>query len=84
MKKDPKNSILKLVREGLEEIHIGDITVHVVDGDIELLDDWWHVTVCPSKQPPSMHQFYEQLINVESDLQLNHQVKVWLVPTVPD
>jgi hypothetical protein len=38
----------------------------------------------PSSQPPSMHQYYEVLGNIEDDLEAKHRIRVFLVPTVPD
>ena len=72
------------MRESLSKAHIGNIDIKVVDGDIVKRDKWWHVTVVPTAQPPSMHQYYEVLANVENELQEEHDLKVWLVPTVPD
>jgi hypothetical protein len=84
MKTESKKSVLELVKSQLQKVRLGNIAISVVNGDIEKRDAWWYVTVEPSTQPPSMHQYYEVLGNVEEELEAKHNIRVFLVPTVPD
>jgi len=79
-----KKQVVKLVREHLSNCHPGGVTLEVVDGEIWREDDYWHVPVRPSAQPPHTFEYYDALAEVETTLSLNAHLKVLLVPTLPE
>jgi hypothetical protein len=82
--KTSAKKVLNLVSKQLRQVHLDGITLDVLNGEIEKREDFWYIPVRPSAQPPSMHQYYEVLVDVETELSQKHHVNVWLVPTVPD
>ncbi len=84
MKELPKNKVLDLVSQYLRKARLGKLTLDVIPGQIEKRDGCWHIPVRVSAQPPSMFQYYEVLVDVETELSEKHHVNVWLVPTVPE
>jgi hypothetical protein len=79
-----KERVVRLVRERLQDRHPGGVTIDVVDQEIRHEDDYWHVPVRPSTQPPRTFEYYDALAEVESELSEKEHLKVWLVPMMPD
>lgn len=79
-----KKRVLDLVSRCLRQKRLGDITFDVLNGEIKKRDDTWDIPVWVSAEPPSMHRYYEVLMDVEAELREKHRLNVWLVPTLPD
>jgi hypothetical protein len=79
-----KKKVAELVQERLREYHPGGADLSVVDEEIYLRDDCWHVTVRPSAEPRNTFEYYEALADVEDALREKAHLNVWLVPALPD
>lgn len=79
-----KRKVLELVSKRLRQERVGEIALEVLDGEIVKRGDEWQLPVRPSAQPAKMHEYFDALVNVETDLFEKHGIHVWLIPTVPD
>jgi hypothetical protein len=79
-----EEQVIELVREQLRNHHPGGVTVEVVPDQIRRQGEYWYIPVLPSAQPPKMYEYYEALAEVESTLEENEQLQLWLVPVVPE
>jgi hypothetical protein len=79
-----KEQVAQLVQERLSECHPGGVSIHVVGDAIRQENGYWHVPVRPSEQPRQTFEYYDALADVETDLSENEQLKIWLVPTLPE
>lgn len=79
-----KEEVVQLVRERLHHHHPGGVTIAVLDQNIRHEDGYWYIPVLPNQQPPSTFEYYDALAEVETELSLDNNVKVLLVPTMPE
>jgi hypothetical protein len=79
-----KRQIVKLIRGRLSNYHPGGVTLEVVDEEIWREDDYWHVPVRPSAQPPRTFEYYDALVEVETELSLKEHLEMLLVPMLPE
>ena len=79
-----EEQVIELVREQLRKHHPGGVTLEVVPEGIRRQAEYWYIPVLPSEQPPRMYEYYEVLAEVESTLEENEQLQIWLMPMVPE
>jgi hypothetical protein len=79
-----KEQVTALVRERLQCCHPGGVTLEIVEEAIRLEDNYWYVPVRPSTQPPHTFEYYDALVEVETDLSLHAHLHIFLVPTLPE
>jgi hypothetical protein len=79
-----REKVAQLVRERLRDRHPGGVTIDVVEDAIREKDGYWYVPVRPSAQPPHTFEYYDVLTEVETELSLDKNLKLWLVPSLPE
>jgi hypothetical protein len=79
-----QDKVVQLVREQLQNHHPGGATLEVVPEGIRQQDGSWYIPVRPNVQPPKMYEYYEALAEVESTLEENEQLQIWLMPMLPE
>jgi hypothetical protein len=75
--------VARKVRERLMGVQPGGVTLHVVDDDVYKVDNWWRVPVRPSRWPKRMSDFYEDLAEVEEDIQEREHLNILLATGQP-
>lgn len=73
-----KQEVAQKVRERLEGVTPGGVTLFVKDDDVYKVDNWWRVPVTPSRWPKRMSDFYEDLAAVTDDLQEAEHLNILL------
>lgn len=79
-----QDQVAQLVCEQLQNHHPGGTTLEVVPEGIRQQNGSWYIPVRPNVQPPKMYEYYEALAEVESTLEENEQLQIWLMPMLPD
>ncbi len=77
-----KEQVLELIQERLQYQHPGGVNLAVVAQGIRHENNTWYVPVLPSAQPSSTFEYYDALADVETQLSLDEQLNVWLIPAV--
>ena len=78
-----ENEVIEQISRLLQNQHPGGVDLEVVRGHSQKRGEHWYIPVRPSQTPRSTFEFYDALAEVETVL-AESQVKVWLVPTLPD
>ena len=79
-----KESVAHIVSEHIKDRHPGGITLEVVEEDIHKVDNWWRVPVRPSAWPVKRYAYYEELAEIESDIQENEHLDILISTGVPE
>ena len=76
--------IVELVRKCLRPHQPSDYHLDVLEEVIRQDEDWYYVVVQPSREDVRSYDYNARLVEAESDLQEKENVKVLLVPMLPD
>ena len=79
-----EKEVLKFVRERLKTQPLEGITIEVMDEGIERQGQYLYIPVQPSIQPEHTFAYYDVLAEIETDLSMDHNVNILLVPTLPE
>lgn len=79
-----ENDVIEQVVKRLSNQHPGGLDLEVVRGYSEKRGETWYIPVRPNQTPRSTFEFYDALAEVETQLALHENVKVWLVPNLPN
>jgi len=75
-----KRNIAELVRGYLSKIRMDGLTVEVVDRGVRQEEQWWYVPVRTNKEPRRLYRLYEELAEVECDIEDKENLHVFIVP----
>jgi 3-deoxy-D-arabino-heptulosonate 7-phosphate (DAHP) synthase len=76
--------VLELARQHLEKYQPREYRLEVLADGIRQEDDWWYVLVRPSRDDIRAYDYAGRLAEAEQDLRDASDVKVLLVPVLPD
>ena len=79
-----KEEVLELVRKRLKDQPLEGITIEALDEGITQEGDYWYIPIVPSVQPRHTFAYYDALAEVETYLSMDDDVKVLLIPTLPE
>ena len=78
-----KQSVAEKVRQYIQNLHPGGVTLEVVEDGIHKVDYWWRVPVRPSAWPAKRYEYYEALADIESDLQEKEHLNILIATGEP-
>jgi hypothetical protein len=76
--------VAQKVAEYLKERRPGGVTVAVDPEGVQERESSWRVRVRPSEEPSRLFRYYEDLADVEIELEEREQLNVWLVTADPE
>ena len=79
-----EKEILEFVRNRLKTQPLEGITIEALEERIERQGQYLYIPVQPSAQPEHTFAYYDVLAEIETDLSMDHNVNVLLVPTLPE
>jgi hypothetical protein len=71
------------VRPYLIGRHIGDISLTLDENRIHLRNDYWRIPIRPSRWPEKMFAYYEELADLEEEVQEKEGIKVTMASGDP-
>ncbi len=75
-----EKEVVELVKKYLDNHPIPDNKIVVLDHIVRRDGDFWYVPVRPDHPFPKTYQYYEELTEVEMELEEKEQLDVLLVP----
>jgi hypothetical protein len=81
-----RRRVLDLARKYLEphQPQDGSYRLDVIDEAVRKEDEWYYVVVVPSRYDIRSYDYSSRLAEAEQDLQDSEQLKVLLVPAIPN
>jgi hypothetical protein len=78
-----KAQVAAKVRQYIKKRRPGGVSLEVVDDDIQKVDDWWRVPVRPSEWPEKRYAYYEELAEIEEELDSREHLNIMLATGEP-
>jgi hypothetical protein len=78
-----KGEVAAKVREAIGGRRPGGVSLEVIESAIERVEDWWRVPVRPSAWPEKRYTYYEELADIEEELNSQERLNVLITTDVP-
>ncbi len=76
--------LARLIESYLEPHQPADYRLNVSRQNVQRSNGWTYIVVEPSKSDARMHDYNERLAATEEDIEANENLKVLLVPILPE